>query len=135
MVAGTTLLIAVPAAVEPHLLVKTMFGDKYLAATSGVLPIVGAGAALALLYLLVVYTVAIQDHRWVWLLSAGVGLQVLGILMFHSSPTEVATVQATVIAVVLIANELVFHPILRAERLFMRMASSPAPRSGASDGA
>ena len=48
----------------------TMFGHRIPGATHGVLPIVLAGAALALLYLLVVYTVAIQDRRWVWLLAA-----------------------------------------------------------------
>jgi O-antigen/teichoic acid export membrane protein len=118
LVAVTTLIAAVPAAVAPHLALSVMFGNKYASAAGGVLPIVCAGAFLALLYLLVVYTVAIQDRRWVWLLAFGVGLQVLAILALHSSPVEIATVQACVVALVLLANELLFHPILRAERRF-----------------
>jgi hypothetical protein len=81
-----------------------------------VLPIVLAGAGLAMLYLLVVYTVAIQDRRWFVLLVAGVVFQVAAITAFHSSPTAVATAQAVTIGVVLVANEIVFHPILRTRR-------------------
>lgn len=122
IVAATTLLVAVPAAVAPHLVLKLMFGQKYVSAAAGVLPIVCAGALLALLYLLVVYTVAIQDRRWVWLLAGGVAIQVASISALHHSPVEVATVQASVVALVLLLNELLFHPILRSERLFVRAA-------------
>lgn len=122
LVLGTTLLVAVPAAVAPHLVLQVMFGQKYVEAAAGVLPIVCAGAALALLYLLVVYTVAIQDRRWVWLLGFGVLLQIGSILALHSSPVEIAVVQASVVVIVLVANEFLFHPILRGERLFMRLA-------------
>jgi glycosyltransferase involved in cell wall biosynthesis len=93
-----------------------MFGQKYVSAASGILPIVIAGAGLALLYLLVVYTVTIQDRRSVWLLAVGVGAQIIGIGALHSSPTQVATVQAGVILLVLLGNEIFFHPILRGER-------------------
>lgn len=86
LVAATTLLIAVPAALAPHMLIELMFGPRYIRAASGVLPIAGAGAGLALLYLLVVYTVAIQDPRCVWLLAGGVALQVVSIAALHSSP-------------------------------------------------
>jgi O-antigen/teichoic acid export membrane protein len=122
LVAATTLIVAVPAAVAPHLLLRTMFGARYDAAAGGVLPIVCAGTGLALLYLLVVYTVAIQDRRWVFLLAAGVGVQVIAIAALHSSPIEIATVQACVIALVLIVNELIFHPVLRAERLAVSLS-------------
>lgn len=122
LVAITTLTVAVPAAIAPHLLLKLMFGTKYVGAARGVLPIVCAGTGLALLYLLVVYTVAIQDRRWVSLLAAGVVLQVTAITALHSSPVEIATVQACVVATVLVVNELIFHPILRAERLFVTIA-------------
>jgi O-antigen/teichoic acid export membrane protein len=122
LVGLTTMLVAVPAAIAPHFVLQTMFGQKYVAAAAGVLPIVCAGAGLALLYLLVVYTVAIQDRRWVWLLAGGVGLQVISISLLHSSPVQIATVQASVIAAVLIVNELIFHPVLRAERLFVTLA-------------
>jgi O-antigen/teichoic acid export membrane protein len=113
LVAVTTLLVAVPASLAPHLLLELMFGAKYVGAAAGVLPIVCAGTGLALLYLLVVYTVAIQDRRLVWLLVGGVILQVSAIAALHSSPTQIATVQACVIAVLLITNECIFHPILR----------------------
>ncbi len=122
LVTGATLLVVAPAIVAPHLLVQLMFGHKYVNVAAGVPPIVCAGAGLALLYLLAVYTVAIQDRRWVWLLAAGVVLQVSAIGAFHSSPTQIATVQACVVAVVLIVNECVFHPILRAERLIVSLA-------------
>jgi hypothetical protein len=105
--------VAVPAALAPHLLLRLMFGAKYVSAAAGVLPIVCAGTCLALLYLLVVYTVAIEDRRLVWLLGGGVLLQVGAIAARHSSPAQIATVQACVIALLLIVNECVFHPILR----------------------
>jgi O-antigen/teichoic acid export membrane protein len=113
LVAVTTLLVAVPAALAPRLLLRLMFGANYVGAAGGVLPIVCAGTCLALLYLLVVYTVAIQDRRLVWLLTGGVVLQVCSILALHASPAQIATVQACVVAALLIVNECVFHPILR----------------------
>jgi O-antigen/teichoic acid export membrane protein len=113
LVAVTTLLVAVPAALAPHLLLRLMFGVKYVNAAAGVLPIVCAGTCLALLYLLVVYTVAVEDRRLIWLLAGGVLVQVACIAAFHSSPAQVATVQAGVCAFLLIVNECVFHPILR----------------------
>lgn len=119
LLTASTLIVAVPAAIAPHLVLETMFGAKYLGAVDGVLPIVVAGVCLSLVYLLVVYTVAIQDRRWVWLLIGGVFLQVCSIGALHSSPVEIATVQAAVVAVVLVANEFLFHPILRAERLLL----------------
>jgi O-antigen/teichoic acid export membrane protein len=122
-----TVIVAVPAALAPHLLLRAMFGAKYLGAAGGVLPIACAGVGLSLVYLLVVYTVAIQDRRWVWLLIGGVVLQVASIAAFHSSPVEIAIVQASVVAVVVVANELLFHPILRAERWF-RWLTRPEPR-------
>jgi O-antigen/teichoic acid export membrane protein len=113
LVALTTLLVAVPASLAPHMLLQLMFGPKYVNAAAGVLPIVCAGTGLALLYLLVVYTVAIEDRRLLWLLVGGVVVQVGAIVALHSSPAQIATVQACVIAILLVANECVFHPILR----------------------
>ncbi len=126
LVAATTLLVAVPAALAPHLLLRLMFGPKYVNAAPGVLPIACAGAGLALLYLLVVYTVAVQERRWAWLLAGGVVLQVAGIAALHSSPAQIATVQACVIALVLVVNELIFHPILRAKQRFDSLSRPPS---------
>lgn len=126
LVAATILISAVPPLVAPHLVLTVMFGAKYQAAVAGVRPIVIAGAALSLLYLLVVYTVAIQDRRWVTLLIGGVLLQVAAISAVHSSPTAVAIAQASVIVTILIVNELLFHPILRGERLFVGQIREPA---------
>jgi hypothetical protein len=56
----------------------------------------------------------------VYLLLGGVGLQVAAISLFHSSPSTIAVVQASVMFVILVLNELLFHPILRAERLLRR---------------
>ena len=108
----TVLLASIPAIVAPRLLISVMFGHKYLAAASGVLPIVVAGAGLAMTYLLVVYSVAIRDRRWVLLLVCGVIFQIAGIATFHDSPTQVAVVQATVALFVLAGNEILFHPII-----------------------
>jgi len=119
-VAAGASLVAVPAAIEPRLVLRVMFGGRYADASTGVLPIVLASTLLAILYLLVVYTVAIQDQRWVYLLLGGVGLQVAAISLFHSSPSEIAVVQASVMLVILVLNELLFQPILRAERLLRR---------------
>jgi O-antigen/teichoic acid export membrane protein len=116
LVLATTLLVALPAAVAPRLVLQTMLGPRYVSAATGVLPIVCAGAGLALLYLLAVYTVAIQDRRCVWLLAGGVALQILAIGALHSSPSQIAVVQACVVTLVLIANECIFHPILRPHR-------------------
>jgi O-antigen/teichoic acid export membrane protein len=112
LVGGIVVLAAIPAVVAPHLLIQVMFGSKYLSAVNGVLPMVVAGAGLAMTYLLVVYSVAISDRRWVLLLVAGVVLQVGGIAAFHDSPAQVATVQAAVALFVLLGNEILFHPIL-----------------------
>jgi O-antigen/teichoic acid export membrane protein len=119
LVVVTALLAAIPAAVAPHLVLKLMFGQKYVGAASGVLPIVCAGTFLALLYLLVVYTVAVHDRRWVWLLIFGVGLQIISIGALHSTPVEVATVQASVVGLILLVNEIWFHPILHRQRRAM----------------
>jgi O-antigen/teichoic acid export membrane protein len=112
----TTLAAAVPAAVAPELVLKVMFGNRYLDAQGGVLPIVCAGAGLALLFLLVTYTVAIDDRRWTWIVVAGIALQVSAIAAFHGSPAQVATVQALVVLAVLAMNELTFHSLLRTRR-------------------
>jgi O-antigen/teichoic acid export membrane protein len=121
LVAGTTLFAVLPAAVAPHRVLQLVVGAQYLGASAGVLPIVCAGAGLALLYLLVVYTVAIQDRRSLWLLVGGVALQVAAIGALHSSPVEIAIVQACVVTLVLIVNECLFHPLLHTERLFVSM--------------
>lgn len=105
-------IAAVPAILEPRVLLRLMFGSKYLAAASGVLPIVIAGAGFAITYLLVVYAVAISDRRWTQLLICAVIVQVVGISAFHNSPAQVATVQAGVAFLVLLGNEILFHPIL-----------------------
>jgi O-antigen/teichoic acid export membrane protein len=116
IVAATALVVALPAALAPSFILQLMFGPRYVTAAAGVLPIVCAGASLSLLYLLIVYTVAIQDRRAVWLLGTGIAVQVAAIGVLHSSPTQIATAQACVIALLLIANECIFHPLLRAER-------------------
>jgi O-antigen/teichoic acid export membrane protein len=112
MVAGVSLVAIIPAAVAPDLLIRIMFGTRYLSSAAGVLPIVLAGAGLALLYLLVTFTVAIEDSRWMWLLALGVGLQVALIGLLHGSATQVAVAQAIVVAVLLVLNEARFHSLL-----------------------
>lgn len=111
---------AVPTALAPRIVVRLMFGTKYLAAIHGVLPIVIAGACLAMTYHLVVYSVAIRDRRWVLLLAVAVILQVAGIATFHHSPSQVATVQAGVAVFMLVSNELLFHPILLPRSMLTR---------------
>jgi O-antigen/teichoic acid export membrane protein len=117
LVVLSTIVAGLPAALAPATVLKVMFGPEYVAASDGMLPIVLAGAGLALLYLLVVYTVAIQSRQWVWVLAAAVVCQVIGISLFHASVTEVATVQAAVILGALLVNELLFHPLLASRRL------------------
>jgi O-antigen/teichoic acid export membrane protein len=116
VVLGTTLLAAAPIIAFPDLVVDTMFGDKYAGAAGGVRAIAVAGIGLALLYLVVVYTVAIQDRRWVSVLTAAVAVQIVAISAMHQSPTTVATVQAAVVFLALAVNEALFHPMLRSER-------------------
>ncbi|MBV9820234.1 MAG: hypothetical protein JOZ07_18035 [Solirubrobacterales bacterium] len=112
LVSATAALAIIPAVAAPTFVIKVMFGARYLSSTSGVLPIVCAGGGLALLYLLVTYTVAIEDHRWTWLLGIGVVLQCALIAAFHGSVTQVAGVQAGVVLILLIINELWFHSLL-----------------------
>jgi O-antigen/teichoic acid export membrane protein len=119
LVAVTTVVVAVPAGLEPEFVVRTMFGAKYLDATDGVLPIVCAGAGMALLYLLVTYSVAIEDRRWSMLLGGGILLQIAGISLFHESPSQIALVQAVVIGIILVGNELGFHRLLTTPRATM----------------
>jgi hypothetical protein len=97
-----------------------MFGSKYLSAIHGVLPIVIAGACLAMTYHLVVYSVTIRNRRWMWLLVVAVALQIAGIATFHHSPSQVADVQAAVSLFVLVGNELLFHPIILPRSLLSR---------------
>lgn len=111
-VAGTALLAMIPAIAAPTFVMRTMFGDEYLDATSGILPIVCAGGGLSLLYLLVTFAVTIEDHAWTWLLVLGVGLQVGGIALLHDSVTQVAGVQAAVVGVMLLLNEARYHALL-----------------------
>jgi O-antigen/teichoic acid export membrane protein len=112
LVAGAGVLVAVPSAVAPDLVVQVMFGPGYEEATAGVLPIVVAGATLAMLNLLCVYSVAIRDRRWMLLLAFGVALQVVTISLFHDSPTEIAWMQALVGLSLLLGNEALFHSLV-----------------------
>lgn len=112
-VAATTLVLIVPAAAAPEFVIRTMFGSEYVGAAGGVLPIALAGAGLALVNLLVVYTVAIRDRRWLLLLLASVSIQVVAILGAADSAGDVAIVQAATVGLVLLVNELMFYPLLR----------------------
>lgn len=120
LVGGTSVLAAIPAVLAPHLIISVIFGSKYLSAVSGVLPMVVAGAGLAMTYLFVVYTVAIRDRRWIILLACAVAVQIAGISVFHHSPTEIAIVQASVALFVLAGNEILFHPIISPRPAFRR---------------
>jgi O-antigen/teichoic acid export membrane protein len=112
LVGGISLLAMIPAVLAPHLLVGVMFGHKYAAIASGVFPIVIAGGGLALLYLLVTYSVVIDDRRLALLLMFGVVMQATGIALFHADVTQVATVQATTVMLLLLINELGFHALI-----------------------
>jgi O-antigen/teichoic acid export membrane protein len=112
LVGGISLLAMIPAAAAPHLLVSAMFGPNYASIATGVVPIVVAGGGLAMLYLLVTFSVVIDDRRWALLLVLGVTIQATGIGLFHSSVTQVATVQAATVVVLLLINELGFHALL-----------------------
>lgn len=112
VVAATAAISVVLAVLIPGLVVRVMFGAEYEAAKAGVLPAVLAGAGLAMLNLLCVYSVAIRDRRWMIVLVSGLLVQVLAISLLHDSPVQVAWAQATVGLVVLIINELAFHPLV-----------------------
>lgn len=112
MTLAAALLAAIPAALAPRLLISTMFGPHYMSSAAGVLPIVCAGGGLALLYLLVTYTVAIKDARWTWLLALGVILQIVLISLLHGSASQVAFAQALVVGALLLANEARFHSLI-----------------------
>ena len=77
---------------------------------------------MALLYLLVIYSVAVEDRRWSLLLAAGIVLQIGAISLFHDSPAQIALVQAIVVWVVLLANEIGFHRLLMTPRGTTRRA-------------
>jgi O-antigen/teichoic acid export membrane protein len=113
LVAATAVVAALPILIAPHLLVNVMFGPDYEAAAGWLLPMVAAGAALAMINLLVIYSIAIRDHRWPLLLVVAVVIQVVGVWLFHGSPGEVALVQATATLAVLGLNELISHSLVR----------------------
>jgi hypothetical protein len=71
-----------------------------------------AGAALAMLYLLATYSVAIRDARWVLLVVVGVAGQALAISLAHGSAVQVAWAQAGVAVAILLANECLFHALV-----------------------
>lgn len=116
LVLASTLLATIPIVIFPDQTIDLMFGSEYVGAAGGVRAIAIAGAGLSVLYLLVVYTVAIQDPRWVFVLTGAVLLQVGAIALRHSNPTDIATAQAAVVLFTLIVNEILFHPILRTGR-------------------
>lgn len=115
------------ALISPTTLLDVMFGGRYLEAASGALPMVLAGTGLSLIYLLAVYTVAIQDRRWSLLLLGGVVAQVVAITACDT-PAEVATAQAAVIWGTLLLNEILFHPLVVAERFAVRGTSRQVAR-------
>jgi O-antigen/teichoic acid export membrane protein len=117
LVGAISLLAMIPAAIAPHLLVGIMFGHKYAAIAAGVVPIVIDGGGLAMLYLLVTFSVVIDDRRWALLLVLGVTMQAAGIGLFHSTVTQVASVQAATVVVLLLINELGFHALLPRRRI------------------
>ena len=112
LVVATALGVALPAALVPEFVLTLMFGPAYAGAAPGVVPIVASGTGLALLYLIVVYSVAIRDRAWVRVLLAGVVAQAGGIALFHDSAVEVATAQAVAVAFVLVVNEVWFHSLV-----------------------
>jgi O-antigen/teichoic acid export membrane protein len=112
VVLGMALVVVIPLSVAPGTTIRLMFGDDYSDAVGGVVPITLAGAGLAVAYLLVVYTVALSDHRLVLLLAGSIVLQVAAIGAFHTSAVTVAEMQAGVVAAVLVANELWGSPVL-----------------------
>lgn len=116
---GVALLVALPAMLVPELTLRLMFGENYTDAAAGVFPMALAGVGLAVLNLLVVYTVAMQDRRWPLLMAGGIVAQVIAIVIFGHSPESIATAQAVVIVGLLVVNELLFHPLLRAERMII----------------
>jgi len=116
LVGVTSGVAALPAILAPHLVVRIMFGEGYEAAAGWLLPMVVAGAALAMLYLLVVYSVAIRDQRWPLLMLVGVFIQVCGVALFHDTPGQVALVQMTAALAVIGLNELISHSLVRPRR-------------------
>jgi O-antigen/teichoic acid export membrane protein len=113
LVALSAALVVIPSVLAPGLVLDVMFGGDYAAARSGVLQSALAGAALSLLYVVCTYSVTVRDSRWMALLVGGVGLQALLIALFHESPAQVAAMQAIACGAVLLANELVFHSLVR----------------------
>lgn len=110
-------LVVIPSIVAPGLLLDVMFGGQYTDARGGVLPSAIAGAMLALLYVVCTYSVTVRDSRWMALLAGGVTLQATLIALFHDTPEEVARMQALACGIVLLANELMFHSLLRKQSL------------------
>ena len=100
---------------RPALVAELMFGPDYAGAADGRAADRAARApALAMLYLLVVYSVAIRDQRWPLLLLVGVGLQVVGVgAVPRARRPDIAIVQAVAAVVVLLVNEARFHSLLR----------------------
>lgn len=108
---ASAVIVGLPAIVAPGALVDLMFGSGYESARDGVLPMVLAGAGLAMLYVVCTYTVAIRDRRWLLLLAIGVAIQVGAISVFSSSPVAIAWAQAGTVVAVLLLNELSFHSL------------------------
>jgi O-antigen/teichoic acid export membrane protein len=116
--------VVVPVSVAPATTIRLMFGDDYSGAAGGVIPIALAGAGLAVIYLLVVYTVALSDHRFVAILGLAIAFQVAAIGLLHASAAEVALAQLGVVVAVLAANEIWGSRVLIAVRRRPAVAGS-----------
>lgn len=116
-------IIGLPLIVAPSFWMGLLFGSAYSGAGPGVLPMVLASTALSLLFVVLTFTVAVADKVWSLLLLPGIVLQVVGIALFHGSPAQIAWVQAVVMLLLLLGNEMFFHPLVRRRR-HVRMGSA-----------
>jgi O-antigen/teichoic acid export membrane protein len=114
LVVGASVVVAIiPAAIDPRAVLVLMFGHSYAGAAGGVLPIVIAGGGFAMLDLLIAYTVSIGSRKPTYVLLGMLPLQAAAISIFHQSAVEIAIVQAVIVTIAIVGNEIVGHPLLR----------------------
>jgi O-antigen/teichoic acid export membrane protein len=84
-------------AIAPTFITNTLYGSQYIAAIPLILMFGIAMGLFALIQILMTYNLAIENYKFIYIFALALIAEVIGIIMFHSSLSDV-------VKVVLIAN-------------------------------
>jgi O-antigen/teichoic acid export membrane protein len=93
-------------------IVHVAFGSEY-ADAAGLLWLFGiAMSGYAVLNVLLIYHLGLEDNAFAWLLVWGAAVQIAAFLLFHDSPREIVAVSIAVAAALLAAHEVLTRGLL-----------------------